>query len=70
MGTFELELPAGMEDDIEVYLDETDHYTSKSELIRDAVRRFLRPNVRRATMGVSISTSNRSIELTPTHSKT
>lgn len=42
MGTFELELPDGMEDEIETYLDEADYYTGKSELIRDAVRHLLR----------------------------
>jgi hypothetical protein len=41
MGTFELELPDGMEEDIEARLDESNHYTSKSELIRDAVRHLL-----------------------------
>lgn len=41
MGTFEIELPAGMEDDITEYIEEHGDYTSKSELIRDAVRHLL-----------------------------
>jgi Arc/MetJ-type ribon-helix-helix transcriptional regulator len=41
MGTFELELPDGMEEDIESHIDESNRYTSKSELIRDAVRHRL-----------------------------
>jgi Arc/MetJ-type ribon-helix-helix transcriptional regulator len=41
MGTFELELPDGMEEDFEANLDESNQYTSKSELIRDAVRHHL-----------------------------
>lgn len=42
MGTFEPELPDGMGDEIEAYIDGADYRTSMSELIRDAVRHLLR----------------------------
>ncbi|TQQ78738.1 hypothetical protein EGH24_12890 [Halonotius terrestris] len=41
METFELELPDGMEDDIEEYLSENNYYLNKSELMRDALRHVL-----------------------------
>jgi Arc/MetJ-type ribon-helix-helix transcriptional regulator len=50
MGSFELELPDGLEEQIDTYLDETSQYLSKSELVRDAVRRVLENDT---TAGVS-----------------
>lgn len=41
MGTFGIELPEGMEAVIEEQVEESGLYTSKSELIRDAVRHLL-----------------------------
>lgn len=40
-GAFEIELPEGIEEDIETHLTENGQYTSKSELIRDAIRHLL-----------------------------
>ena len=44
VGSFELELPDGLEEQIDTHLKETSGYLSKSELVRDAVRRFLEDN--------------------------
>lgn len=42
MGTLEIELPDGLETEIEEYIEDRGTYLSKSELIRDAVRHLLR----------------------------
>lgn len=41
METFEIELPDGVEDEIEAYLGEESHNTNENELIEDAIRHLL-----------------------------
>lgn len=41
MTTLRVKVPAAMDEDLEAYLAEHPHYLSKSELVRDALRRLL-----------------------------
>jgi len=38
MATLNVKIPDGMEEDIELFLEQNPHYLNKSELVRDALR--------------------------------